>query len=342
MRKVFVLALLGISTLFAGSTRAQTVNHGAFQGDNPRAVVAWTNPQAAGDTILATVYPLGGTLTDTAGDTFVQDCSNGSFAIMRATSINSSTANILTYTPPSSATVVVLMANEQVGHLQLDQCGSGIGVGTVFVTPTSPIAGSDIIYAALSSNQCCSGTSVSTGMTFLNGLADNWWGPSYYSGYETDAVGISLTQGVTFTYPSSLGGGAGSAIMAAYETQAPLSSITLGINTGSTAVYDDQTPILPGQIMISQLQSPNSVVGIGTITSDSAGNLTGSISINPNWVDTNGNVTLLYGLPIVPGIISQSWPIGQFQHNSTGLTINLTLFKQGPLAVKSQTIAVTP
>lgn len=124
--------------------------------------------------------------------------------------------------------------------------------------------------------------------------------------------------------------------------QPPVPSVVLNINSGSSAIYDDASAILPGPVMISQLQNPTTTVGIGTITSDANGNLSGSLTVNPNWTDTNGNLTFLFGLPILPNVISYPVPVGEFQHNSTGLTINLVLFKQGALAIKSQTLAVTP
>jgi len=128
----------------------------------------------------------------------------------------------------------------------------------------------------------------------------------------------------------------------AFTSTVVLPTVTLGINSFSKAIYDDLSAILPGSITVSQLQNPTSTVGIGTITSDSAGNLSGSLTINPNWIDANGNLIFLFGLPLVPNVISYPVPVGEFQHGSTGLTINLVLFKQGPLAIKSQTLAVTP
>lgn len=239
-----LLALL----LFALPLAAQTVNHGGFEGGNPVATVSWTNPQVAGDTIIAGVSPAGGVLTDTAGDTFTSDCVNGKLAIFRASNVASSAANTLTYTGPSGTANIVLYANEQTGNFKLDSCGNGLGTGTVPVTPATQTATGDFVYAFLNSAQGSSGTTVSVGMTFLTGQADTFWGPNIYSGWNIDAIGTPATQGMTFTYAPGLGGGSGTAIMAAYETSAPSPPLTLNIATKIvTCVKCDRTDDTPAQ-----------------------------------------------------------------------------------------------
>ena len=132
-------------------------------------------------------------------------------------------------------------------------------------------------------------------------------------------------------------------VSVSYTSSVPvIPNVVLNINSGSVAVYDDGSPILPGDVLVGQLQTPTSNIGIGTISSDTAGNLSGSITVNTNWVDANGNLTFVFGLPVVPNAVVYPVPVGEFQHGSTGLTINLVLFKQGPLGIKSQTLAVTP
>jgi hypothetical protein len=128
----------------------------------------------------------------------------------------------------------------------------------------------------------------------------------------------------------------------AFTPATTLPSVTLAINSGSTATYDDGSVIISGPITISEQQTPTSNVAIGTITSDSSGNLTGSLTVNPNWV-TNGNIVFLFGIPAAQNLLSYPVPASQFSHSSTGLTLNLVLFKAGSgLNVKSQTIALTP
>lgn len=134
----------------------------------------------------------------------------------------------------------------------------------------------------------------------------------------------------------------GAKLFAFTFTAPPAPSIPLAVNTGSTAVYDDATPVLPGPVTVSQLQNPTTTAVIGTISSDTSGNLSGSITVNPNWADANGNLNFVFSLPVVPNLITYPVPVGEFAHGSTGLTINLVLFKQGPLGIKLQTLAVTP
>jgi hypothetical protein len=126
----------------------------------------------------------------------------------------------------------------------------------------------------------------------------------------------------------------------------PAPNVTLTINTTapniSSAIFDNNTPILTGPIAVAQIQNPTTTIGIGTIMSDQNGNLSGTLVVNPNWVDSNGNLNFAFGLPILPNVVVFPFPVAEFQHNSTGLTINLVVFKQGSLGVKLQTLGLTP
>ena len=78
------------------------------------------------------------------------------------------------------------------------------------------------------------------------------------------------------------------------------------------------------------------------IISDASGNLSGSITVNvnPQYLDSNGNVDLTFGIPAIPNLVTYPVPV-EFQQGATGLTLDLVLYKKA-LVVKSQTIALTP
>jgi hypothetical protein len=128
---------------------------------------------------------------------------------------------------------------------------------------------------------------------------------------------------------------------ASTQVTVDLASVTLEINSNSKAVFDDGSVILPGPIIISQQQNSTATFNSGVITSDGNGNLSGSLTINPNYADQNGIVTFSFGIPAIPNLLTYPVPVASFQQGSTGLTLNLVLFKKA-LVVKSQTIALTP
>lgn len=118
-----------------------------------------------------------------------------------------------------------------------------------------------------------------------------------------------------------------------------LASVTLSVN--GKAVFDDGTVILPGPLTVSQRQDSTTTFTCGVITSDTSGNLSGSITVNPNFADTNGNVAFIFGIPALPNLITYPAPATEFQQGATGLTLQLVLYRKA-LVVKSQLIAMTP
>jgi|SRR5579859_222058 len=321
MRKLITLSLLGVLLLFAGPAKGQT--HAITTGNVKMQV---TLTQTAGGTNIITTgwcpsncvsgstvgSPV--TVTDSLGDTYTSAYRKdgaGSGQIFYASTM-AGVSTITVSIPASNSSVV--MASTYPG---------------AWVPDTSANMG-DLIYAEFVGSGY-PGVAAGAGFTELNTGA--WWSDEFSTTSLTPTFvvnGVVTPPNLTFSFKP------------ATPPPPPLPTLTLNLNSGSTAVYDDTSAILPGPITVSQLQNPTSTVGIGTITSDNAGNLSGSLTINPNWVDANGNLTFLFGLPAVPNVISYPVPVGEFQHGSTGLTINLVLFKQGPLAIKSQTLAVTP
>jgi hypothetical protein len=205
---------LALLLLLASPAFAQTVQHVSTTTQSVSVSAVLPQPQAQGDTLLVGVYPSGGTLTDTAGDTFVQDCTGNGLATFRASSISANPSNRLTYTIPASGYIGVF-ANEQTGRQIFVSCQSSSGAGP-FIS-TAP-AGS-LVYAMLSSSACCSGTVLGPGMSILDGLADTWFGANIYSGWTIDAVGIPT--GPVYTYSAGQNGSTGNVLMAAYANAPP-------------------------------------------------------------------------------------------------------------------------
>lgn len=123
------------------------------------------------------------------------------------------------------------------------------------------------------------------------------------------------------------------------EPATQLPSVTWTINPGSTALFDDGTPILASTGVV--INQTGATAQAGSIASDANGNLSGSITVNPNLADSNGNITLTFGLSLFPNVLSYPVPVMEFEQGETGLTLNLVLFKKA-LMVKSQMIALTP
>lgn len=337
--KVFACLLL-----FTSIAQAQTINHGLFQGSNPQAVVKWVNPQAQGDTIIAGVEPPGGTLSDTAGDTFTQICVSGNSAIWTASNVNASPANVLTYTPPSGATNVTLSASEQTGTLIFNGCGSGSGSSSVPLTPAAAIPTGASVYAFLASGQCCSGTTVSSGMSFVNGAADTWFGAGIYSGWAIDAFGVP-TGPVSFTYANGLGGGSGSAVMAVFTTAPVLASVSITVS--GNVCYDTGASLFgQNSETISILELENGVwVTIGNPTVAPNCTLSGTVTANPNFTDSGGNVDFSLSLPVLAGSlppVTLFIPASSLQHGSTGVTVTFVMFQGAPGGVKASGMALTP
>jgi hypothetical protein len=130
----------------------------------------------------------------------------------------------------------------------------------------------------------------------------------------------------------------------------PLLPITLAINSASpnlsSLTFDDGTTVYVGAIVPQQLNG-TTWVSTGSVASDASGNLTGTFTINPTYVDANGNISLQFTLPGIANLGQQTMPLSKFQQGSTGFTVKEVLFKslflKQLLAVeKSSSVALTP
>jgi hypothetical protein len=124
---------------------------------------------------------------------------------------------------------------------------------------------------------------------------------------------------------------------------------TVSLTVTGQLVFDDSTAVYSGPVTISQWNGVT-WVSAGSVASDTLGNLTGALSINTGLVDANGYVELEFILPGTSAPIAQfsnTMAVDQFTQGSTGLTIQVVLFKGPMLAkllavTKSSSFALTP
>jgi hypothetical protein len=134
---------------------------------------------------------------------------------------------------------------------------------------------------------------------------------------------------------------------------APLPNIPLAVQTPSFLLFDDATTVYAGPISVTQ-SSVAATVTAGVLTVDALGNLSGTISVNPNasFIDSNGNMSFLFSIPGLPGYISQTLSAAEFQQGATGITFSVVIYKAplitpkagaaAALVVKSFAVGLTP
>jgi hypothetical protein len=125
-----------------------------------------------------------------------------------------------------------------------------------------------------------------------------------------------------------------------FPTTAPAAVGTLGVNPGSSALFDDGKPIMPSSTAsVTELEN-GTWTTVGTVTSDAAGLLTGSLKVDPSFV-SNGNVWLSLNMLGIPAPGSQGIDPRMLQQGSTGVTLKVVIFK-AVLLPKSVSLALTP
>ena len=124
------------------------------------------------------------------------------------------------------------------------------------------------------------------------------------------------------------------------STAAALAPVTLVVNPGSSALFDDGTPIMPNSTAsVTELEN-GTWTTVGTVTSDTSGLLTGSFKVDPNFV-SNANVFLSLSMAGIPAPGSQGIDPRMLQQGSTGVTLKVVIFKAA-LLPKSVLLALTP
>jgi hypothetical protein len=118
-----------------------------------------------------------------------------------------------------------------------------------------------------------------------------------------------------------------------------LATIPLLINTSapslSSILFDDKSVVYTGPITVQQWGVVGNVLA-GTVSVDVNGDLSGMLNVNPNPgnIDANGNMTFLFTMPNIPGLVSQTVSAAEFQQGALGITLNMVVYKAPLLAPK--------
>jgi hypothetical protein len=108
--------------------------------------------------------------------------------------------------------------------------------------------------------------------------------------------------------------------------------------------YDDGTPLFPSpQTFTIMEQEGSAQVSIGTPTIGINGQVTGTVTVNPNFM-TSGQVLLfatIGGIAGLPQIQAQPFDPRQLQQGSTGICLGIVLFKSITLP-KYSVLGLTP
>jgi hypothetical protein len=333
--------LLTLFLALAGTVSAQTVNHGFGYGTS-NASAAWANPQATGDTLLVAVTPTGGTLTDAAGDAFVQDCTQGSFAIHHAPA-QIFAANVVTYSLAGQS--VALWASEQTGGFKLDVCGTGAASTTsngaavpVSAQATATPQQGDLAYAFLVDSPGKSDILAASGFSVINGTSAPYWGVGAYTGSYLDAVGTGTV--AAFLLEPGTGANSATLMEAWYSPVSGPQPVTLNLS-GSVAYDDGSSPFGQTGITFSVLEQEGSAwVSVGTPSIAPNGTVSGTVTVNPNFT-TQGAVFFEVAIAGLPVFYSAGLDPRTFEQGSTNMAINVVLFKS-ILSPKSFSLALTP
>lgn len=228
----------------------------------------------------------------------------------------------------TSGSTLRIVAVEFSGSCTVDAQSSSEGSDNAPATPAVPTPAGDFLFAAASSGNP---ENFSANNGFILDLA-------------TSKVAVAEAPG-----GSSIGavfGMSGSdlwaAVMVAFRTAPPPppASVTLAVNPGSSALFDDGKPIMPSSTAsVTELEN-GTWTSVGTVTSDALGLLTGSLKVDPSFV-SNGNVWLSLNLKGIPAPGSQGIDPRMLQQGSTGVTLKLVIFKAA-LLPKSVSLALTP
>jgi hypothetical protein len=302
-------------------------------------------PKAVGNTLLVQCdyngpAPLSAAITDSIGTIYasiglINATADRSQFVSMSTALTSVLARAVRCPiPPSGTTFGEIYIVELTGGMSVDGLAQANGAATPALV-TAPAASGDVVVAF-----CVTGTcSLASGWTPLSSFNNNLvaWQKSSASNVlssfdvSSDWVLTAISLKPTVLSPPPL-------------------PITLTINTASpnisSLIFDDGTAVYVGAIIPQQLNG-SSWISTGTVTCDADGLLTGTFTINPNYADSNGNVSFQFTLPGIANLGLQTMPLAKFQQGSTGFTIKEVLFKslflKSLLAVeKSTSVSLTP
>jgi len=160
-------------------------------------------------------------------------------------------------------------------------------------------------------------------------LADN--GSTYaFEFYGCPQSGTIRTPPAALTVTQS-----GSQVLS--QVASPPVTLTLG----GSALFDDGTPIMANASATANQLENGAMVQIGSVASDAQGNLSGTVAVAPQFTNANGWVCMSLTLAGVPLVGQQCVDPREFQQGSTGITLNVVVFKSTALP-KSVSVALVP
>jgi hypothetical protein len=335
-----VLSIIGLFLAYVVPEHAQIAQTVASSAAT-QAIV----PKAVGDTLLVEcdyngVPPTSVAISDSIGTVYtsvgVTDTSNGPSQFVSISNALTSVASRVVKCPaaPSKSAFGEIYIVELTGAMSVDAEAQANGAKSPAQVTVQATSG-DVVVAF-----CVTGTcSLPSGWTALSAFDDN-----LAAWEESTTTSMSASFNVTSNWVLTAVSLKPTVIASA------LLPITLAINSAtpnlSSLTFDDGTAVYVGAIVPEQLNG-TTWVSTGSVASDANGNLTGTFTINPTYVDANGNISLQFTLPGIANLGQQTMPLSKFQQGSTGFTVREVLFKslflKQLLAVeKSSSVTLTP
>jgi hypothetical protein len=99
--------------------------------------------------------------------------------------------------------------------------------------------------------------------------------------------------------------------------------------------------IITGAALNFQQWNGATWVPIGTVSSDSGGNLNGTITVQPSLVSAGGTLSFQIGVNGLGAVTSFSLLASQFTHHSTGLALTLLVYDSS-IDAKSFSVGLLP
>ncbi len=122
----------------------------------------------------------------------------------------------------------------------------------------------------------------------------------------------------------------------------PLAVASIPLNvSGSAKFAPSGTPIITGAALNFQQWNGAAWVPIGTVSSDSSGNLSGTITVQPALVNAGGALSFQIGINGIGAVTSFTLLASQFAHHSTGMTLSLQVFDSS-IDAKSFSVGLLP
>jgi hypothetical protein len=278
-------------------------------------------PTAAGDTVFVTIPPTGNPIvTSLQGNIFVQVCPDLWEETVQAAS------ETITVTYPSVTYTIIAIAEYSGGWVE-DACGIAGGSGTAATSPTVTASAGDLLigYGWNSTSNYVGATAVAP--LTLEGFGNIFIEDGMNATADSVSSSAAWSSSVNWTQA-----------IAAFKPT--VQTVTLAAS-GSVAYDDGSSPFGQTGTTVSVLQQEGtSWQNIGNLNVAPNNTVSGSLTVNPNFL-VGGQVMLEVSIAGITPFAPVGFDPRQFQQGSTGLLLNIVLFKSITLP-KSESMALTP